>query len=109
MTTTDFEKVYEQCYRKALGIAGRIVGHSHAEDAVHNAAVYMLENLARFEHVTPSYFLQLVRNNAQMARRAQSRRLAHEVPIGLESDLAVAEEHAVERLIGRVRPHPRAE
>lgn len=110
MTRDEFAKVYQQCRPKALEIARKETGSlDRAEDAVQNAAVYCLENLARFSQIKATYFYQLARNRARDLTRSRVRREAHETVIGLIPELSEAEEHAVEREIGRKRPAPRAQ
>lgn len=98
MTKEDFEKVYEANYTKALNAARRI-DWELAEDAVADAAVYLLENLARFQQITPSYFIQKCVNRARDLRRNQHRDVIH--PVGLEPELALQEEKELERQLGR--------
>jgi DNA-directed RNA polymerase specialized sigma24 family protein len=98
VTREDFEKVYEASYTKALNAARRIAWE-HAEDAVADAAVYLTENLERFQTITSSYFIQKCVNRARDIRRNQHPETMHYV--GLESELSLQEEKELERQLGR--------
>lgn len=98
MTRAEFEKVYEANYTKALNAARR-VAWNEAEDGVADAAVYLLENLARLAHLTPSYFIQACVNYTRM--RVRRNHYDTVTPVGLTSDLALQEEQELERQLGR--------
>jgi DNA-directed RNA polymerase specialized sigma24 family protein len=66
--------------------------HAVAEDAVQAAVVYCLKYRARFDRLTPSYFIQLAVNNARMIRRTEDRRRRRrERGVGTLYDLARVE------------------
>lgn len=112
MTTQEFERVYEQCRVDAIRRAKAVcrLGHAAAEDAVQNAAIYCLENLGRFQLITPSYFIQLVISRAKNIRRSEGARNANrERGVGDWFDLAGIEEEDNDKRSGRIRPASRAE
>jgi DNA-directed RNA polymerase specialized sigma24 family protein len=95
LTREEFAKVYDQCRASALKIAisKARVTPDEAEDALQNATIYVLENLERFPELTPSYFKQLVLNNARMIARSENARAANrEHGVGDSGDLADVEE-----------------
>lgn len=94
MTAQEFEKVYEQCREGAIQRATTVrrLSRAAAEDAVQEAAIYCLENLGRFQRITPSYFYQLVVNRAKNIRRSEDARAANrERSVGDWFDLADVE------------------
>lgn len=99
MTQSDFEKVYEQSYTKALN-AARKVSREHAEDGVADAVVYLLENLARFDRITPSYFTQLAVNRTR--NRIGRQHYDVVLPVGSWHDLDLVERADAMARLGRV-------
>jgi hypothetical protein len=76
-----------------IAISRARVTPDKAEDALQNATIYVLENLERFPELTPSYFKQLVLNNARMIARSENARAANrEHGVGDSGDLADVEE-----------------
>lgn len=98
MTRAEFEKVYEANYTKALNAARR-VSPAYAEDAVSDAMVYLLENLDRFQQITPSYFIQACVNRARNQIRSQHHDTV--MPVGTVHDLALVEHAEVQKQTGR--------
>lgn len=98
MTSSEFEKVYEANYQKALN-AARKVSPAYAEDAVTDAVIYFLENLERFQQITPSYFIQKCANRARDLIR--NRHADIEMTVGTVHDLALVEHAEAQRQSGR--------
>jgi hypothetical protein len=91
VTSSEFEKVYEQSYQKALDAvyASGIKSKTVAEDAVQNAAVYFLERLDSYTQITPSLFIQMVVGRAKNTLRDHNNRVEKfEVAVGTIFDLS---------------------
>lgn len=93
MTGEEFGRVFEKVQAQALRTvrAKLSMGPQEAADAVQDAAVYCMENLARFKRITPSYFIQLAVNRGRNIHRANRRRWDHEYPVGSWHDLDIVE------------------
>ena len=98
MTSSEFEKVYEANYTKALN-AARKISREYAEDAVAESVVYLLANLNRFQQITPSYFIQKCVNRTRDLIRNQHSDLV--IPVGGTFELAATEEMEAEKADGR--------
>ena len=112
LTHEEFARIYDQCREGAIkrAMAACRVAREVAEDAVQNAAIYCLENLGRFQELTPSYFYQLAINNARMISRSEGARGANrEHGVGDWLDLANVEEDESGKRSRRVPPVPRSE
>lgn len=126
MDAGQFKKVMEKHYDDAVNVvterfspprgdrspeaqAARERARSIAEEAVQNAAVYLLENLERFDRLTKSYFIQLAVSRAKNEKRGGSRREQRLMSAGLTPELAVIEEETFEKEAGRKPALPRAE
>jgi DNA-directed RNA polymerase specialized sigma24 family protein len=98
VTKEEFVTMYEANYTKALNAARR-VSPAYAEDAVSDAAVYLIENLSRFQQITPSYFIQACVSRAKNQIRNQHHDTV--LPVGTVHDLALVEHAEVQKQTGR--------
>src|SRR5262245_5423391 len=107
MSAEEFAKIYENCSESAIKIAVKKahVTQEQAEDALQNAVCYLMENLDRFQEITPSYFRQLVVNRARSIVRSEKARAANrERSVGDSVTLADVEEADYIRRKGRKQP-----
>lgn len=72
-----------------------------ADDAVQNAAVYVLENIGRFKTLTKSYFIQLAVSRAKNGLRSEKRQHNRVTPVGDSQTLAQVEEIDAKFRVGR--------
>jgi DNA-directed RNA polymerase specialized sigma24 family protein len=98
VTRSEFEKVYEANYTKALNAARRISGQE-AEDGVMDAVVYLLDNLERLDRLTPSYFIQACVNYTRMRVRRNHYDIV--TPVGTWNDLDHVERADAAARLGR--------
>jgi len=108
MTRDQFAKLFEAYRENARRVVlAKFSGDAAlADDAIQDAAVYVLEHLARFKKLTPSYFRQLVVSRALNHLRGDRRRQARTVSVGDAVDLVRIEYDMERRRRGRVPPHP---
>lgn len=108
MTRDQFAKAFEQYQGAARGaILSKFGGdHALADDAVQNAAVYVIGRIGRFKQLTRSYFVQLAVNNARMIRRGETRQQMRVSSEGGHEDLVRLEAAAEQRRRGRIMPYP---
>ena len=95
MSPEEFAKIYENCRESAIKIAVKKahVTQEQAEDALQNAVCYLMENLDRFQEITPSYFWQLMVSRARSIVRSEKARAANrERSVGDSVTLADVEE-----------------
>lgn len=110
MTRDQFSKLFEEYQEDAVNVvAGRFKSRDIAEEAVQNAALYVMENLERFERMTKSYFIQLAISRAKNEKRGNARREERLMSAGGVNELAVIEEEMFEKESGRKPALPRAE
>jgi DNA-directed RNA polymerase specialized sigma24 family protein len=127
LTRKQFAKLYEAVYEDAIhlvqakvrgactGEHGRGVRRDRAEDAVQNAALYVMEHLAEFEYMTASYFKQLCISRGKDMERGNRRQWARAMPSSRlpngtdpkEGDMTAVEKREALRRTGRVRPEGR--
>jgi DNA-directed RNA polymerase specialized sigma24 family protein len=76
VTSDQIEQVYRRCRSKARALARRRLRGSPSlvDDAVQAAVLYLLEQAARMDTLTDSYFMQLVASRASNMAREESRR-----------------------------------
>ncbi len=113
MRADDFERMYEKARPQAVRVARAICGDD-AEDAVQNTAIYFLERLSSNPYITPSLFIERVRQrahhlveDAEPSPRKRRVRLVH--PVGHTDELALLEKEQMPEHGRRVPPAPRAE
>lgn len=89
MTRDEFEQIYENVHSRAVAVAQRVTGSREtAEDAVQEAAVYILQriNLNVGKEFTASYFIQLATSRAKDRLKPRGRR--HGTSKGPSAELA---------------------
>jgi DNA-directed RNA polymerase specialized sigma24 family protein len=110
MNAEQFGKLMDEFHADAVNVvADRFHSRDIAEEAVQNAAVYVLENIGRFKRLTKSYFIQLAMSRAKNEKRGAGRREQRLMSAGGAPELAVIEEEQYEKELGRKVALPRAE
>jgi len=79
VTADEFGSIYEQLAPPTITfLAVRFQDEDVAQDAVQQAALYLMERLDRYDTITPSYFKQLSTNRAlDILSRGQGHRVTH--------------------------------
>jgi DNA-directed RNA polymerase specialized sigma24 family protein len=111
MTRDQFAKLFEEYQGDARRVLlDKFQGNAaQADDAVQNAAVYVLENIGRFKQLTKSYFIQLAVSRAKNGRRGEARQQTRVVTYGGTGDLVRLEHGLEQRRRGRILPQPGAD
>lgn len=108
MKRDQFAKLFEEYQGDAKRVLlAKFQGNAAlADDAVQNAAVYVLENLGRFKTLTKSYFLQLAVNRARNVRRGETRQQMRVTSVGGSQELLEVEMATETARRGRKLPAP---
>jgi len=103
MTRDQFSKLLEEYQGDARRVLlDKFQGNAAlADDAIQNAAVYVLENIGRFKTLTKSYFIQLSVSRAKNGLRGEKRQHNRVTPVGGSQDLAQVEEIDAKFRMGR--------
>lgn len=105
MNRATFGKLFEQYQQDARAVLLKRFGDpALADDAVQNAAVYVLENIGRFKKLTKSYFIQLAVSRAKNGKRSEARQQSRVASSGGPSDLMVIEDLQEQARRGRMLP-----
>lgn len=111
MTRSQFAKLFEEYQEEARRVLlDKFQSNAAlADDAVQDAAVYVLENVGRFKTLTKSYFIQLAVSRAMNGLRGEGRRQKRTVSVGHAEDLVNLEHQVEVKRRGRVLPHQGAD